>query len=184
MHMGRPRLYDGKMNCRQPELGRFQLCHEDDDVIVYSAVVYSPSLQRKVRIAYLINKKHKTYAILFTTDLELEGYLIYRYYKARFQIEFLFRDAKQYTGLLHCQARSANKLYFHFNASLTCVSLAKAMFLESRPDATSFSMNDFKTYHFNKYFLDRFIAKSGIDLSCPKISLAYAESVNLGRMAA
>ena len=57
---------------------------------------------------------------------------LYRYYKARFQIEFLFRDAKQFTGLSDCQARSASKLRFHFNASLSAVSCAK---LEARQHA-------------------------------------------------
>ena len=33
----------------------------------------------------------------------------------RFQIEFLFRDAKQFTGLEDCQARDPVKLAFHFN---------------------------------------------------------------------
>ena len=42
---------------------------------------------------------------------------------------FLFRDAKQFTGLTDCQARSQAKLNFHFNASLSAVTLAK---LEAR----------------------------------------------------
>jgi IS4 transposase len=29
-------------------------------------------------------------------------------YAARFQIEFLFRDSKQFTALLDCQARAAS----------------------------------------------------------------------------
>mgnify|MGYP003439838048 CR=1 FL=1 len=41
------------------------------------------------------------------------GHII-QYYKSRFQIEFFYRDAKQDTGLNHCQARSENKLNFHF----------------------------------------------------------------------
>ena len=35
-------------------------------------------------------------------------------------IEFLFRDSKQFTGLADCQARDLTKLYFHFNASTYC----------------------------------------------------------------
>jgi len=34
----------------------------------------------------------------------LDAMTLIKYYKARFQIEFLFRDAKQYTGLTHCQS--------------------------------------------------------------------------------
>jgi hypothetical protein len=45
--------------------------------------------------------------------------------KSRFQIEFLYRDGKQHTGLNDYQARGQKKLYFHFNASLTAINLAK-----------------------------------------------------------
>jgi len=49
----------------------------------------------------------KTYtALLFCTDIDCAALDILRYYKARFQIEFVFRDAKQYTGLCDCQATS------------------------------------------------------------------------------
>lgn len=75
-------------------------------------------------------KLSKRYALLFSTDLKLDALMIYKYYKARFQIVpiaigILFRDAKQHTGLTHCQARSENKLYFHFNIALTAVNIAK-----------------------------------------------------------
>ena len=43
------------------------------------------------------------------------------YYTSRFQIEFMCRDVKQHTGLNDCQARSVNKLDFHFNAALTTI---------------------------------------------------------------
>ena len=55
-----------------------------------------------------------------------------RYYRSRFQIEFLYHDAKQYTDLNHCQARSENKLDFHFNVSLTVVNLAKYNWLSTK----------------------------------------------------
>jgi putative transposase len=37
--------------------------------------------------------------ILFSSDLELESEKIIDYYRLRFQIEFNFRDAKQFWGL-------------------------------------------------------------------------------------
>jgi hypothetical protein len=47
-------------------------------------------------------------------------------YRTRFQIEFLLRDSKQYTGLTHCQSRQKEALAFHFNMSLTAVNVARA----------------------------------------------------------
>jgi hypothetical protein len=182
---GRPKTYDGKMNCKKIDKSRFELCHMDEDVRVYTAVVNSVRFERNIRIAYVESRKSNAYAILFSTDLELDGSLIYRYYKARFQIEFLFRDAKQHTGLNHCQARSENKLRFHFNASLTAVGLAKAEFLTSESQLrSSFSMADVKTKYFNKLFLDRFFSMSGLDLTCQKVASAYHNLLNFGMIAA
>jgi hypothetical protein len=65
-------------------------------------------------------------------------------------IEFLFRDAKQFTGLSDCQARSKAKLDFHFNASLSAVTFAK---LEARHQhghgGQAFSMASLKRRAFN-----------------------------------
>lgn len=182
---GRPKTYDGKVNCKKIDKSRFTLCHVDEDAFVYTATVNSVSLKRNIRIAYVESRKANAYAILFSTDLELDGSLIYRYYKARFQIEFLFRDAKQHAGLNHCQARSENKLHFHFNASLTAVGLAKAEFLLDESTRRSpFSMLDIKTKYSNKLFLDRFFSMSGLDLTCQKIASAYHNLLNFGRIAA
>ena len=86
------------------------------------------SLKRKIRLAYLkdIRKLNKpSYIVLFSSDLNQTADDLYRLYRLRFQIEFIFRDAKQFTGLSDCQARDAKKLDFHFNASLSALNLAR-----------------------------------------------------------
>ena len=75
--------------------------------------------------------KRPRYALLFSTDLTLKAQTIYRAYKARFQIEFVFRDAKQFTGLTDSQVRDADRLNFHFNASLTALNIAKSEQLQA-----------------------------------------------------
>lgn len=45
--------------------------------------------------------------------------MIVRHYRLRYQHEFLMRDAKQFTGLTDCQARSINKVDYHLNTALT-----------------------------------------------------------------
>ena len=182
---GRPKTFDGKVDCQNIDKSRFVLCYEDDETAVYTAVVSSRFLKRNIRAAYVEDKETGGYIILFSTDTQMNGYLIYRYYKARFQIEFLFRDAKQHTGLTHCQARSENKLYFHFNTSLTAVSVAKAaLHMNDDESDRPFSMNNVKTLCFNKLFLERFFEKSGIDQNSKKIARAYSELLNFGKIAA
>lgn len=45
--------------------------------------------------------------------------------KFQYQIEFTYRDAKQYLGLTHSQARCQQGLKFHFNLSLSLLNLVR-----------------------------------------------------------
>jgi hypothetical protein len=182
---GAPRKYDGKINCSQPDLSRFDLCYEDDDVFVYTAVVNSRSLKRNIRIAYVLHKTKNRYVILFSTDVNLSGALMYEYYTARFQIEFLFRDAKQYTGLTHCQARSEQKIAFHVNAALTSVSLCRADFYaDAAHHGSPFSMSDYQTFSHNKLLLDRFLSELDLNPMDEHIASVYNDLLNFGKIAA
>ena len=60
------------------------------DIYLYTTIVWSVSLKRKIRVVYLINCKHTErhcFALLFSTDLVLDPIQLYRAYKARFQVE-------------------------------------------------------------------------------------------------
>jgi len=157
---------------------------------VFSGPAYSISLKRIVRIVYIEHYGADEYAdghaILFSTDLTLDPGKIYLYHKQRFQIEFLFCDAKNFAGLEHCQARSAQKINFHVNASLSTVSLAKAIHYLPIPkeERESFSMLDIKTLYFNQYITDLIFSKLALDLSCEKIRQLYDECLSIGRLAA
>lgn len=92
---------------------------------------------------------------------------IYQDYKLRFQIEFIFRDAKPFTGLEDCQARTAQKLEFHFNAAFTALNLAK---LEARQPHSGqapfvFLMASVKRRALNQHLLERFVLKLDLDPS-------------------
>ena len=97
--------------------------------------------------------------IYFSTDLEMTGRDIIEYYRTRFQIEFCFRDSKQFTGLNHCQARDLRKLDFAFNASLTAVNIAKILRNEEYPEL---SIGLLKSYLSNIYLFKRFLSRSGL----------------------
>lgn len=166
---GAPRKYDGKVDLADRShwhaLGRVD---PERDLFLYTTVVWSVSFKRKIRVVYLINCKHPErpcFALLFSTDLELHPVQIYLAYKARFQIEFIFRDAKQFTGLTDCQARDQQKLDFHFNASLTALNLAKwEQYQQRQPDENFvFSMASYKRRKLNQYLLERFIRTLDLD---------------------
>ena len=177
---GRPKTYDGKV--RLDDLSRFaQVPVDDGDIELYHQVVNHVQLQRNVALVVVRHRPTGRTALLFSTDISLAAITIYRYYKARFQIEFLFRDAKQFTGLSDCQARSARKLHFHFNASLSAVSFAK---LEARQTCgqpeTPFSMASLKRRCFNQHLIDRILDSLAAEGSLAKSSALYKELCNYG----
>lgn len=182
---GRPKEYDGKINCQQLDLTRVDCCYEDDDITIFTAIVNSKRFKRNIRIAYVQHRDTMAYTMLFSTDLTLDGLLIYQYYHLRFQIEFLFRDGKQHTGLTHCQARNEQKLSFHQNASLTAVSLAKADFYaDDEHLGQPFSMADVTTSYFNRLYVNRIFDTLDLDPTSETLAPLYHELLNFGKLTA
>ena len=106
----------------------------------YTLIAYSKALKQKVRLDIWImpNGKHK---LFFSTKTSMSGEEVLRTYRSRFQLESCFRDAKQYTGLTHCQARHKNQLNFPYNASFASQNVAKVMMKENE---LPYSMASFK----------------------------------------
>ena len=135
---------------------------ENDDLRINTAVVYAVALKRIVRVVFvefLKNGKTTSSKVYFSTNIEMEATEILEIYQTRFQIEFVYRDAKQHTSLTSCQARNKEKLDFHFNMSLTAVNVAKIVHWYSIPiqERKSFSLSDMKTINHNTLLLERFI---------------------------
>lgn len=181
---GRPKLYDGKVDLADLA-GWERVATQEEHIVLSHAVVNHVQLQRNLHVVVVVDTRTQRSAVLFSTDVALPALTIYRYYKARFQIEFLFRDAKQFTGLTDCQARSQAKLHCHFNASLTAVSLAK-LTTQQQPygQEGSFSMASLKRRAFNQHLLDRIIDHLADGASLEKYSPAYESLCNYGTIIA
>ena len=177
---GRPKTYDGKVDWS--DLSRSErLDTEDEDIVLYHQVLNHMQLKRNLQVVVVVHTQRKRYAVLFSTDVDLDALKLYRYYKARFQIEFLFRDAKQFTGLSDCQARSKGKLDFHFNASLSAVTFAKLEARQASGDGdASFSMASLKRRAFNQHLLDRICEHLANGQSLDKSSPEYEALCNYG----
>lgn len=185
---GRPRLYDGKVNF--DDLTRFErVKYEEEGVEVYTLVVNHISLKRSVRVVILqreVKDGKRKRVILFSTDLSLEAAEIINYYKSRFQIEFLFRDAKQFTGLLDCQSRNKETLEFHFNAALTATNLARIETQRQSETRTRqvYSIASCKQRAFNEQYLNLIISKLAIEPQMIKNHPDYESLRNYGAIAA
>ena len=178
---GRPKAYDGKVHW--DDLSRFERVQsEDDDVVLYHQVLNHVHLRRNLLVVLVVDTHTQWRAILFSSDTDLDAQTLYRGYKARFQIEFLFRDAKQFTSLNACQARCQAKLHFHFNASMSALTLGK---LEARQQSdcgaqAGFSMASLKRRAFNQHLLERISQHLAQGHSLEKSSPDYQELCNYG----
>lgn len=184
---GRRRRYAGKVDFT--DLSRFEAFGEiEPHVLLYAATLFHVSLKRVIRICLLVNLTHPDQprlVVLFSTDETLDPKLIVAYYIARFQIEFLFRDAKQFTGLTHCQARNPQALDFHFNASFTAVNFAKleTHLARSSPPASPFSLASYTCRAFNHFCLDRVISLFDLDPQMIKNHPNYSNFCEWGTLA-
>lgn len=185
---GAPKKFNGKVDVKNIDTNYFSLDLQTDEIEIYSAVVYCNAFKRDIKLAiavFLKDGREISRKLYFSTDLKQEGVKIVRYYRSRFQIEFLYRDAKQFTGLTSCQARSKNKLDFHFNAALTAVNLAKYDWLSNKSETPKpFSMSDYKTMYNNALMLERFMLRFAINPHTTKNQKIVKELLNYGKIAA
>ncbi|RAQ43294.1 IS4 family transposase, partial [Arthrospira sp. O9.13F] len=185
---GRPRRYDGKVDLTDPSRLTF-VTTLDEGVSLYTAVVWSVNFRRPVRLAYLLKEQDGrcSYVVLFSTDVTIDPLHLYRCYTARFQIEFIFRDARQFLGFSDCQARSAEALDSHVNASLMALNLAKATLQSTQSTHTdaeplSFSITSLKRLALNEHLFDLFIDMLDLDPTLIKSHPKYSELLSYGSL--
>lgn len=185
---GRPKKYDGKVNPYHLNMSYFIENFSNNEMKIFSSIVYCKAFERNIKLAVAVfykNGKEISRKLYFSTNLEQDGLQIVKYYRSRFQIEFLYRDAKQYTGLTQSQARSENKLNFHFNAALTAINLAKIEWLNTKNRADEpFSMANYKTMYNNEMLLNEFILRFGINPNLKKNKYIISQLRDYGKIAA
>ncbi len=184
---GRKRKNGGKVNWKGDQVvNRFnQHGTTQEGWHLYSKVVWSVQWKRKIKIVMVTTQTkqgQKGYFLLGCSDLELSADTIVAYYRLRFAIEFLFRNAKQHLGLNHCQSTKEKRLAFHFQAVMMTLNLC---LLENRlKDKTIFSLQDIKTDYFNVHWLQTIV--SNLDLNAELIEMHpnYPKLLRMGKMAA
>jgi len=151
---GAPRKYGCQLNCRAID-DKYLMSESTEDGILtrtFQLQVLSKSFAKMLNITVILKKNISTckerHIILFSTDLSLDWKSIVEYYSLRFQIEFNFRDSKQFWGLEDfmvikeaCVTNAANIAFFMVN-------LSQSLLLTSETE----SINDLKSsYHGLRY---------------------------------
>ena len=191
---GRQKKYEGKVDPTNRHAQHFTLAKTlEDGTQLWTAVVWSVSLSRRIRVVCSVRRVEgkEQYALLFSTDLTLSAEEIVSYYKARFQIEFIFRDSHQHTGMVDSQSRNSDALDAHVNASLTALNLAKMTIRQQMtipnqpiPDIVSFSIESLKRRALNEHLFELFMAHFGMDPALIKLNPNYEKLLGYGTLRA
>jgi len=119
----------------------------------------------------------RAYVILFSSDLSLDAERMIRFYRLRFQLEFQFREAKQYWGLEDFMSVQKTPVYNSANLALFRVSLSQLLIRPMREHCPAFSVNDLKAlFRGCKYtreilkYLPQMPTPSSIDAILPQVA--------------
>ncbi len=116
---------------------------------IYQMTMLSTSFPDPLNVVIIVktNLKKQARVVLFSSDLALGYEQLIDSYRLRFQIEFNFRDAKQYWGLEDFMNVTQRSLYNGANLSLLMVNLSRALVVEFRKAHPGFSVNDLKAHY-------------------------------------
>ena len=155
---GRPRIYGDRFNPRQIDA---KYCVSTDTIGNLKTEVYQMKLRHK-KFTDLLNvvcilktnltTKQQAHVLVFSSDLTMDAEKMIDYYALRFQIEFNFRDAKQYWGLQ--DFINVNKIPVNnaANLSMFMVNVSAKLTDTFRCPNTKFSVLDLKArYRGAKY---------------------------------
>jgi putative transposase len=126
-------LKDGIQTCTY----QAQLLHEDFPVPLNVVIIVKTNLATQAW----------GHVILFTSDLELSCENLVDYYSLRFQIEFNFRDAKQFWGLEDFMNVDPTAVTNAANLSLFMVNLSQLLMCDFRKADPGFGVLDLKAYY-------------------------------------
>lgn len=124
---------------------------------IYQSKMLHKSFAQMLNIVIITKTNLKTgrfaHVILFSSDLKLSYEKIIDYYSLRFQIEFNFRDAKQFWGLEDFMNIKEAQLTNALNLSLFMTNLSQVLLREFRDTNPESGVLDLKAYYrAAKYF--------------------------------
>lgn len=86
------------------------------------------------------------HVVLFSSDGTLGAADLIDYYRLRFQLEFNFRDAKQYWGLEDFMSVKERPMYNSANLAMFMVNVSQVLIRRLRPEWPEVSVNDLKAW--------------------------------------
>jgi len=118
---------------------------------IYQAIFLNKGFAFSINVVVILKTNLSTHKqahiILFSTDLNLSYEKLYDYYTLRFQIEFNFRDAKQYWGLDDFMNVKEEAVTNAANLSFFMVNFSSVLLRRYRENNPEFSVLDLKSHY-------------------------------------
>ena len=150
---GAPKKYDDKINYEhipakylQAKTTEKEICTE-----IYQAEMLHKEFAQSLNVVIIVKTNIRTgaraHVILFSSDLTLNYDHLIDYYRLRFQIEFNFRDAKQYWGLEDFMNVKETAVTNAANLSLFMVNVSQLLLRDFRQQDSTVNVLDLKAYY-------------------------------------
>ena len=117
---------------------------------IYQMTMWHKLFPDLLNVVIIVKTNLKTqtraHVVLFSSDLDLAYDKLIDYYRLRFQIEFNFRDAKQFWGLEDFMNVNQTPVYNAANLAMFMVNVSQTLIRYFRPTCPAFSVNDLKAH--------------------------------------
>lgn len=149
---GRRRKYGAKLDYANIPLKYLTRITVKDNIAtcIYQARLLHKEFAQPLNVVIIVKTNLKTqqraHVVLFSSDLDLSDEHLIDYYSLRFQIEFNFRDAKQYWGLEDFMNVQPTAVSNAANLSLFMVNVSRVLVRHFRTGNPHFGVFDLKAY--------------------------------------
>jgi DDE superfamily endonuclease len=149
---GPQRKYGKKLDYRNIPSAYLQAMsiEEGIETNMYQLALWHKKFAEMLNVVVIVKtnvQTHKTaHVVLFSSDLTLGYAQLIDYYRLRFQLEFNFRDAKQYWGLEDFMNVKERPVYNSANLAMFMVNVSQALMRPMRVQWPAFSVNDLKAW--------------------------------------
>ena len=151
---GRPPKYGKKLDVRNLGNDKYLKAISTEKNVrtqLYQGQFYNKEFAFALNVVIILKTnlltRAQAHVILFSTDLEQDYEKIIKFYSLRFQIEFNFRDAKQYWGLEDFMNIKETAVTNAANLSLFMVNFSHALLQPFRQHHPDYSILDLKSHY-------------------------------------
>ena len=168
------------------EYWRESKTQDDEETQIYQAQLWHKTFSTQLNVVIIVKTNTKTkeqkHSILFSSDLALSYEKIIDYYSLRFQIEFNFRDAKQFWGLEDFMNTTQSAVTNAVNLAFFMVNFSHYLLDLMNQNHPGSSINDLKAYYRGRKYVEETL-KLLPDKPAPSLlAMIWHKISNLGRI--